>query len=77
MVFQSQKSGCVWKTPFRKFGHIFLHILQNLIKATGMRQKKCNMVWELLEKIVLSTAMMSEGKQDAADHFISASTNFC
>ena len=42
-----------------------------------MRQKKCNMVWELLEKIVLSTAMMSEGKQDAADHFISASTNFC
>ena len=22
MVLQSQKTGCVWKTPFRKFGHI-------------------------------------------------------
>ena len=24
MVFQSQKTGCVWKTPFRKFGHIIM-----------------------------------------------------
>ena len=36
--------------------------------------KKCNMVWEMLEKIVLSAVLMSEGNQDAADHFISAST---
>ena len=36
--------------------------------------KKCNMVWEMLEKIVLSAVMMSEGNQAAADHFISAST---
>ena len=35
--------------------------------------KKCNMVWEMLEKIVLSAVMMSEGNQDAADHFVSAS----
>ena len=24
MVLQSQKTGCVWKTPFRKSGHIYL-----------------------------------------------------
>ena len=36
--------------------------------------KKSNMVWEMLEKIVLSAVMMSEGDQDAADHFVSAST---
>ena len=36
--------------------------------------KKSNMVWEMLEKIVLSAVMMSEGNQDAADHFVSAST---
>ena len=26
MVLQSQKTGCVWKTPFRKFGHIYIYI---------------------------------------------------
>ena len=36
--------------------------------------KKSNMVWEILEKIVLSAVMMSEGNQAAADHFVSAST---
>ena len=36
--------------------------------------KKCNMVWEMLEKIVMSAVMMSEGNQAAADHFVSAST---
>ena len=36
--------------------------------------KKSNMVWEMLEKTVLSAVMMNEGDQDAADRFISAST---
>jgi len=36
--------------------------------------KKCNIVWEMLEKIVLSAVMISEDNQDAVDHFVSAST---
>ena len=30
--------------------------------------------WEMLEKIVMSAVMMSEGNQAAADNFVSAST---
>ena len=51
----------------------FLHILQHLMLLDRDR-KKCNMVWEMLEKIVISAVMISEGNQAAADHFISAST---
>ena len=36
--------------------------------------KKSNMVWEMLEKMVLSAVMMSEGNEDDSNQFVSAST---
>ena len=32
MVLQSQKTGCVWKTPFRKFGHKLLAKLAKIMR---------------------------------------------
>ena len=38
MILESQKIGCVWKTPFRKFGHILsfnpLHFDSLILRAT-------------------------------------------
>ena len=45
-----------------------------MLLAMDRNSKKCNMVWEMLEKIVMSAVMMSEGNQAAADNFVSAST---
>ena len=34
MVFQSQKTACVWKTPFRKFGHNYLSFNDDIFNLT-------------------------------------------
>ncbi|XP_065896686.1 inverted formin-2-like isoform X2 [Dysidea avara] len=51
----------------------FLHILQHLM-LLDRDSKKSNIVWEMLEKMVLSAVMMSEGNEDDSNQFVSAST---
>ncbi|XP_065896679.1 inverted formin-2-like isoform X3 [Dysidea avara] len=51
----------------------FLHILQHLM-LLDRDSKKSNIVWEMLEKMVLSAVMMSEGNEEDSNQFVSAST---
>ena len=50
----------------------FLHILQHLM-LLDREGKKSNKVWEMLEKMVLSAVMISEGNEEGSNQFVSAS----